>query len=324
MKKIIAISAIVIGLAGCSSSSDDATVPPSIDGSVTHLLLNGAWLSNCVVEAPISFRVSALLNDGIGSTIVTVFSDTGCTITPEVEPPETFTYTLGANVTVDGSVAGITTATQVDFIGTTPGAIPAGEESFDILAIKDLNTLYVGDDTGVNDGTTAALRPTTLSSTITFTKQDVSVPGIDGSVTDLLLNGNWLSDCFVEAQDSFKVSATFNNGSGSVSFTNYFGDTTCTTVSNIEDETFTYTIGSDVTVDGSVEGITTATQIDFIDTTPGAIPAGEESFDIFAIKVDPNLAAPSTLYVGDDSGVNDGSTAALRPTQLQNIPFTQQ
>ena len=171
MKKFIVISAIIIGLVGCSSSSDDATVPPSIDGSVTHSLLNGAWLSNCVVEAPISFRVLALLNDGIGSSTGTVFSDTGCTTIPKVEDPQTFTYTLGANVTVDGSVAGITTATQVDLIDTTFNAIPPNEESFDIFAIKDLTTLYIGDDTGVNDGTTAALRPTTLSSTIIFTKQ---------------------------------------------------------------------------------------------------------------------------------------------------------
>ena len=170
MKKFIALSAIVIGLAGCSSSSDDATVT-GIDGSVTHLLLNGAWLSNCVVEAPNSFRVLALLNDGIGSSTGTVFSDTGCTTIPRLEDPQTFTYTLGANVTVDGSVAGITTATQVDLIDTTFNANPPGEETFDIFAIKDLVTLYVGDDTGDNNGTTSALRPTTLSSTIIFTKQ---------------------------------------------------------------------------------------------------------------------------------------------------------
>lgn len=169
MKKNIAIIAMIIGLAGCSSS-DDATVP-GIDGSVTNSLLNGTWLSNCVVEAPNSFRVSAQLNNGVGSTVVTVFSDTGCTAVAMIEPQETFTSTLGANVTVDGSVAGITTATQVDNIDTTPGAVPAGEESFDILAIKDLITLYIGDDTGTNDGTTAALRPTTLSSTLIFTKQ---------------------------------------------------------------------------------------------------------------------------------------------------------
>ena len=153
---------------------------------------------------------------------------------------------------------------------------------------------------------------------------DDPAANLNSTLTHALLDGTWLSDCFVEAPDSFKVSATFNNGSGSVSFTNYFGDTTCTTVSNIENETFTYTIGSDVTVDGSVEGITTATQIDFTDTTVGSLNIGTITYDIFAIKVDPNLAAPSTIYVGDDSGVNDGSTAALRPTQLQNIPFTQQ
>ena len=169
MKKFIALSAIVIGLAGCSSSSDDVTVP-SIDGSVTALVLNGTWLSNCVVEAPNSFMVLANLNNGLGSSVGTTFSDTACTMVSMVEQ-DTFTYTLGADVTVDGSVAGITTATEVDTTDTTVGSPDFGDIDYDIFAIKDLNTLYIGDDTGVNDGTTAALRPTTLSSTVTFTRQ---------------------------------------------------------------------------------------------------------------------------------------------------------
>ena len=169
MKKFIALSAIIIGLAGCSSSSDDVTVP-SIDGSVTDLLLNGNWLSNCVVEVPNSFMVAATLKNGVGSSVGTTFSDTACTMVSMVEQ-DTFTYTLGADVTVDGSVAGITTATEVDTTDTTVGSPDIGTIEYDIFAIKDLVTLYVGDTDGINDGSTAALRPTTLSSTIIFTKQ---------------------------------------------------------------------------------------------------------------------------------------------------------
>lgn len=170
MKKFIALSAIVIGVAGCSSS-DDPTA--DLNSTLTNALLNGTWISSCITTnldpGLGSAKVNATLSNGSGSVTYTGYSDNGCqTVTTTV--PETFTYTLGIDVTVDGSVAGITTATQVNFIDTTPGAIPAGEESFDIYAIKDLITLYVGDDTGVNDGSTTALRPTQLWD-IPFTKQ---------------------------------------------------------------------------------------------------------------------------------------------------------
>ena len=149
---------------------------------------------------------------------------------------------------------------------------------------------------------------------------DVTVPGLEGSLTDLLLNGTWISDCINDDPDSQQVSATFNSGSGSVAFTTFVGDVTCApaSLSTVENETFDYTFGSDVTVNGSVAGITTATQIDFTDTTQGSLDIGTITYDIFAIK---DLL---TLYIGDDSGVNDGSTAALRPTELINLPFTKQ
>jgi len=164
MKKIIALSAIVIGLAGCSSSDD---ILAKIGGDLTHLLLNGTWESNCVAEAPDSYSVTATLNDGIGSAQTTEFSDNlDCSNNAETQPAETFTYEFGGDVELDGSVAGLTAATKVDSTDTT-----SGEIDYDIFALKDLATLYVGDSTGTNDGTTDALRPTTLLSTTWFTKQ---------------------------------------------------------------------------------------------------------------------------------------------------------
>lgn len=141
---------------------------------------------------------------------------------------------------------------------------------------------------------------------------------LSATLTNALLNGTWASDCFVDASDSFTVIATFNDGNGTTEITNYIGDTTCTNISFIENETFSYIFGNDVTVDGSVAGITTATQIDVTDTTIGSPTLGEIDYDIFAIT---NLI---TLYIGNTNGVNDGSTAALRPTQLDNTPFTKQ
>ena len=168
MKKIIALSTIIIGLAGCSS--DDPTA--NLESTLTHLLLNGTWISNCVTETPDSFKVVATLNDGIGSTEITEFSNNlDCSNNAETQPTETFTYIIGADVTVDGSVAGITTATKVDSTDTTVGSSDFGDIDYDIFALSGLITLYVGDSDGANDGSTDALRPTTLSSKISFTKQ---------------------------------------------------------------------------------------------------------------------------------------------------------
>lgn len=81
---------------------------------------------------------------------------------------------------------------------------------------------------------------------------------------------------------------------------------------------FSYVFGNDITVDGSVAGITTAIQVNNTDTTPGSSTLGQTSYDIFAVK---DLI---TLYVGDTLGANDGTTEVLRPIQLADIPFTRQ
>ncbi|MBE9568895.1 MAG: hypothetical protein IMF14_09370 [Proteobacteria bacterium] len=154
-------------LSGCSDSATD-----NIESTITHALLNGTWVSVCVAEAPDSFKGIVKLNDGIGSTEVTKYSDDiTCSNNATAQPVETFTYVIGGDVTVDGAVAGITTATKVDFTDTTAGSSTIGEIDYDIFAVSGLITLYVGDSDGANDGSTDALRPTTLSPTISFTKQ---------------------------------------------------------------------------------------------------------------------------------------------------------
>ena len=168
MNKKLAVIAIITGLAGCSS--DDPTA--NLESTLTHILLNGTWASACRAEAPNSVQVNATLKDGNGSLIVTTFTGT-TTCAPSLlttVEPETFTYTIGSDVTVDGSVAGITTATQVDSVNATVGSPDIGSIEYDIFAITNLITLYIGDDSGVNDGSTAALRPTKLLD-LPFTKQ---------------------------------------------------------------------------------------------------------------------------------------------------------
>ena len=167
MKKIIALSAIVIGLAGCSSDDPAA----NLSSTLTNALLNGTWASGCVDDTPDSLQITAMFNNGTGSVSITKFvGDTTCDpANLATVENETFTYTIGTDVTVDGSVAGITTATQVDFTDTTAGSPDIGTIDYDIFAIKDLITLYIGDTDGANDGSTAALRPIVLMD-LPFTK----------------------------------------------------------------------------------------------------------------------------------------------------------
>jgi hypothetical protein len=141
--------------------------------SVTHALLNGTWKSNCGITSSVeSNDITAVFNNGVGSLNATTYDDNSCSpANIAMTEPGTFSYVIGSNVTVDGSVAGITTATQFDLTDTTAGSPTLNETTYDIAAIKDSVTLYTGDDSGTNDGSTPALRPTKLQDFLFFTKQ---------------------------------------------------------------------------------------------------------------------------------------------------------
>ena len=137
-----------------------------------HELLNGTWATVCGIIDPVSSNnIVYVFNDGVGSGTHTTYNDNLCSPLNIISvEPATFTYIFGSNVTVDGSVSGITTATQIDITETTQGSATLGEITYDIGAIKDLTTLYLGDDSGTNDGSTAALRPTQLDGLFPLTK----------------------------------------------------------------------------------------------------------------------------------------------------------
>jgi hypothetical protein len=76
---------------------------------------------------------------------------------------------LGGAVTVDGSVAGITVATEIDITDMTPMSAQYGEVSYDLIAIQG-NRFYLGLVDGVNDGSTPALRPAQLDDKLVYTR----------------------------------------------------------------------------------------------------------------------------------------------------------
>ena len=157
MKKILLVSAILSTLAGCSS---DDPVPTSED--ITHALLNGTWLQNidkCEAAGAISYLTQLTFNNGTGEETLLEYANETCTGTGNPLSSQDITYTFGDDVTVDGSVDGITAAHQINI--TYPSRV-----EYNIFAIKDLITLH----TGAQSMTTPETRPTQLSD-ITYTVQ---------------------------------------------------------------------------------------------------------------------------------------------------------
>jgi len=175
MKYTIALITILTSLAGCSEE-----ISEEYNRIVISTLLSATWTSGCVIDGENSYLPTlvfstygaAKYNFGTGSSSnIYHTGNTTCSSTdPETQDFSTFSYTLGADVIVDGSIAGLTEATEIDTINTTEDSVDLGAEEFDIFAIKDKYTLYFGNKDDPTNGTTADLRPTQLSDAIIYTR----------------------------------------------------------------------------------------------------------------------------------------------------------
>ena len=164
--------AILFILAGCGGGSGGSGGGGGVSGAVTTTLATGTWKSPCLLddEDPldiVNFIIEIIIDATTITGTVTIYdqADTTCTAVLMAENLD-FTYTLGGNVTVDGSVAKITTATKIDI--TDPG-LPI-EIDYELIAISN-DKLYLGNTDGANDGTSDALRPTQLDGSEFFTRQ---------------------------------------------------------------------------------------------------------------------------------------------------------
>ena len=184
MKYTIALITIFAGLSGCSEEP-----PEEFDRIVLSTFLSVTWTSECVIDdttgtdsyiPTLVFATDGgiLYNSGTGtSSNVYYFEDTTCTVNeaypvPDIQESNTFSYTLGNNVIVDGLVEGITEATEIDTTtNTSEGLITFGVAEYDIFAIKDKYTLYFGNKADLNNGTTIEFRPTQLTEDIIYTRQ---------------------------------------------------------------------------------------------------------------------------------------------------------
>ena len=295
--KSLLICAVLVFLGACSSSSSDGE-----DGSTVTLSrdLNGVWTTGCLVEAPFSVRLQISINNGVVSITETEYADAACSNVLEIDNTISWTFTLGDSVALDGLVAGILNATQIDISVTAPASL-AGDRAFDIIAIQG-NRLYVGDTDGANDGSSADLRPTQLDDELVFTRATAN-----GVVINLAeLNGTWSSTCFVNAASSIKVLYQISNGTVVAQGITY-ADTGCNAVQMTETVNLSFSLGSAVSLSGGVAGIRSATELN--STVTSGIDTGLITYDLVAIQGD-------QLYLGDTDGFNDGSTPGLRPIQL--------
>ncbi len=181
MKYIIALITIFAGLTGCSEDP-----PEEYNRIIISTLLSATWTAECAVDVDgVNSYISTLVftsdggilyNSGTGTSSNSYYlEDTTCTVNeafpvPEIRDSNTFSYTLGKNVTVNGSVAEITEATEIDTVNTTEGSPDLGAEEYDIFAIKDKYTLYFGNKEDPNNGTTIDLRPTQLTDSVIYTR----------------------------------------------------------------------------------------------------------------------------------------------------------
>jgi len=188
MKNTLIICAAVLGLAGCGSS--DIGSPPAADnepvvdpgsplavggGSGTNGGLDGAWTSLCDVHDDLTSEMVTITYSGrTALTEVIFYSDSNCQTISQMGS-YTATLKFGNDVTVDGSIDGITSATEFDFeLLTVSGEMPfsVGDKFYLIYAIKG-NKFYFGNETAANDGSSPAKRPIQLANgpDFEFTKQ---------------------------------------------------------------------------------------------------------------------------------------------------------
>ena len=134
------------------------------------------------------------------------------------------------------------------------------------------------------------------------------------------LVGTWRIACEADlgGGGSHDISVTLTTTNGDVAFTQY-SDANCQTVSMVENESFTYVLGSGFTLDGTVDGITTGAEFDNTNTTHGSSDFGITNYNSIAV-------VGTSLYIGDDEAdpLKDASSPAARPTKLNPVPFIKQ
>jgi hypothetical protein len=312
--QIVFLAGAALALAACGGGTTTGTGTATVTAAANKIV--GSW-ARCNVTGATSNKVvtgfgaisagpiAGGFNGQKMSSQITNFTDATCQVGGALDTSQgigTHLFLLGSGVTVDGTVAGITEATQYSGHddGTSPGT---SSVDFDIIA-ANATQLFFGDKS-TNTGTTLALQPTQLE-TAAYTKQV--------ALTSAALIGTWNTcvENFPTAGDSTKLVNIYTATTRSQVATQFGGTLDCnagtaTTTTGLGAATGTYVLGNQVTVNGTVEGLTNATQITL---TNGS----ESEFDLIAIN-----ANATKLVLGDTDGAQVGDSEELRATQLESI-----
>ncbi len=173
MRRMIFALCALVALASttaCGSSSSD---PGGGSGGDFVALLQGTWKSPCSqwTSGTATYSEQSVVvfsGQNISSTLYD-YSNGTCSGTGTVFDSSTGSFTVVGTVTAN---LGSTSVTAYQVNGTNSGT--PGQTFYDLAYVNTSvtpNRLYAGDTSGVNDGSTAAKRPTTLDSTSYMLKQ---------------------------------------------------------------------------------------------------------------------------------------------------------
>jgi hypothetical protein len=274
--KTVSVLMVSMTLVACGSSGNSSDFPfGSINESTS---IANTW-ARCAIDD----------NGTDSTTLVATFTSTGevfrqntkhvgsttCDTSVEnihLKIDNTGIFSLNNAVTVDGSVEGIITATQFDFsnLNIMDKTIAA---PFDLVVLNN-NRLFFGDTSGNTDGSTLALRPTQLADQSLSLKRQ-------SALASAALVGTWKS-CNNNGDVDSSTSVQFTSSGITIINADFAPNSNCSgnAVSQEPAETASYELGSLVTVNGAVAGLTNATQLDITYTTLFSPSFGQKSFTI--------------------------------------------
>lgn len=267
---------------GCDGKEEPAPKP------TLEARLPGAWMECKPGDADSNVDVLAFDDPSVTVTPI-AFATPGCTGEGSVGAPNAGTYAIGRDLRADlGGV--LVTASELDL---TLG----GETGYTLGYVDTAATphrLYFGDDGGVLDGSTPALRPTKLSE---------ARPLVKGGPYEPFLQGAWVT-CKVSDEGSNLDVLTFSGLAVTRTGDAYTTGDCTGTPTPMAPASGTITLGAAVT---ATFGDTTVTALELDVTMDGTdYTLGYVDF----------AATPDRLHLGTHTPPNDGSTPALRPTAL--------
>lgn len=287
---LIAACAALTAATGCDGSKKDNPIPTPTPQIVARL--QGTWME---CKAGTGSNLDVMTFDDLNLNVTPVdFTSSDCTGEGTPRAANEGTIVAGADVSANlGAVA--VTATQLDIVFSGGTQYTLGYVDTETTPRR----FYLGDDTGANDGSTAALRPTALDATRYLTM---------GGPYETLLKGAWTT-CKTGAGYSNLDTLTFSGLTVSRTGNSY----------TTEDCTGTPTVmppGSGTIVLGAA----VATTLDTIPVTAIQLDVSMGGTDYTLGYVD-FATDPDRLYMGTHTPPNDGSTPALRPTTLDGTRY---